>query len=463
MTVPERSHRRIRFHAPWLIFWVGFAVRVAWILIGRTYRFQPLMDHFQYGWEVGRIARSLVTGQGYGNPFNGPSGPTAWLAPLYPLLMALGFKLFGVYSNGAAIFVEVCDSAFSAGTALAVYEIAARCFDAAGIARRGAKAVAPVALWSAWLWALYPAGMQYAVRWLWETSLSTFLLMWTLVIALRLRRVGEDAGERDPGSWRQWLILGVLWGLVGLSNPSLLICLPAVMVWLAWPELRGWRLRGGTVVGWALTCVAFVGVMAPWVVRNERVMHAFVPTRSNLGVELYESTLERNDVFPWGATMPLWAGDPEFQQWVRMGEVPFERMRQKEAKQRIRARPGVFVRRAVDRFFFYWDDTPHFTDHLVGEYFRRAQYGFVSLCGLMGLALMFHPNGQGTPVGDPGLRQRVEGAGLFALCFLLLPIPYYLVTVQARFRHPLEPLIAILGVYLFRSAQKRVGNEARHG
>ncbi len=179
------------------------------------------------------------------------------------------------------------------------------------------------------------------------------------------------------------------------------------------------------------------------------VLHAFVPTRSNMGVELYESTLDRNDAFPWGATMPLWAGDPEFQQWVRMGEVPFERMRQKEAMERIRARPGVFVRRSVDRFFFYWDDTPHFTDRLAGEYFRRAQYGFVSLCGLMGLALM--------------LRRRVEGAGLFALCFLLVPIPYYLVTVQARFRHPLEPLIAILGVYLFRSVETRPGREALHG
>jgi hypothetical protein len=29
------------------------------------------------------------------------------------------------------------------------------------------------------------------------------------------------------------------------------------------------------------------------------------------------------------------------------------------------------------------------------------------------------------------------------------------VTVQARFRHPLEPLIAVLAVYLFRSTQAK--------
>jgi hypothetical protein len=53
------------------------------------------------------------------------------------------------------------------------------------------------------------------------------------------------------------------------------------------------------------------------------------------------------------------------------------------------------------------------------------------------------------------LWRRVEGAGLFALVFALVPLPYYLVTVQARFRHPIEPLIAVLAVYLFRSAEKK--------
>jgi len=53
------------------------------------------------------------------------------------------------------------------------------------------------------------------------------------------------------------------------------------------------------------------------------------------------------------------------------------------------------------------------------------------------------------------LKRRVPGGLLFAFIFLLVPLPYYLVTVQPRFRHPIEPLIAILGVYLFRSAQTR--------
>jgi hypothetical protein len=50
------------------------------------------------------------------------------------------------------------------------------------------------------------------------------------------------------------------------------------------------------------------------------------------------------------------------------------------------------------------------------------------------------------------LHRRTPASPLFALAFLVLPAPYYLVSVQARFRHPLEPLITILAVYLFQSA-----------
>jgi hypothetical protein len=445
-----------RLRAPWVIFWVGFALRVVVILVGHTYRIRADQGNFNFGFEAGRIARSLATGQGYANPFNGMSGPTAWLPPLYPLLMAAAFKVFGVYTRGAALALMVVDSALSAAIAPAVYEIAARCFDARGIARRGATVAAPVAVWSAWMWAVYPAALQYAVHWVWEMSVTACLFSWAIVVALRLRRVGSDIVARPihdddavmngaPGSVARlslWFVLGVLWGLIALTNASLMLCLPATLVWIAWPELRRWRLSGKTVVGAVLTCVAFAAVLAPWVVRNVRVMGAPVLTRDNFGVEFYESTLERNDGFPWGTTVPLWTGDPEYQQYVRMGEIAFAKMRGEQAKARIWARPWRTTKWTLDRFLFFWDGTPHAANgHLANEFLRQLSYCFLSVCGLLGLGLM--------------IRRRVEGAGLFALIFLLLPLPYYLVTVQPRFRHPMEPLIAVLAVFLFRSTEKK--------
>jgi hypothetical protein len=430
---------------PWNIFWVGFALRVLVILVGHTFKIRADQGNFNFGFEAGRIARSLVTGHGYGNPFNGISGPTAWLPPLYPLLMAAAFKVFGVYTWGAALALMVVDSAFSAAIVPAVYEIAARIFDARGIARRSATYGLPVAVWSAWMWAVYPAALQYAVHWIWEMSVTACLFSWAIVVALRLRGVGEEEQEitsrkKEAGLW---FVMGVLWGLIALTNASLLLCLPVTMIWIAWPELRAWRLGRGALVGALLTCVAFAAVLAPWVARNERVMHAPVLTRDNFGVELYESTLERNEGLPWGTSVPLWTGDPEYKQYVRMGELAFVKMRGDEAKERIKARPRRIAKWTLDRFLYFWDGTPHAANgHLANEFLRQLSYSFLSLCGLLGLAWM--------------LKRRIEGAGLFALIFALLPLPYYLVTVQPRFRHPMEPLIAVLAVFLFRSTEQKV-------
>jgi hypothetical protein len=428
------------FRAPRSLFWVGFALRVACIAIGHTYRVRVINDHFNFGFEAGRIARSLVDGHGYANPFNGVSGPTAWLPPIYPLLIALAFKLFGVYTNAAAFFVLTVDSLFSALTAPAVYEIAARCFDAYGFARRASTKLAPVALWSGWLWALYPAALQFAVHWFWETSLSTGIFVWTIVLALRLRGVGEEEHDGE-GQLGRWVAFGALWGLVALSNASLLIALPITGLWVIWPRLKVLQIRQ-VIAGPVLAGVVFAAVMSPWWIRNERAFGTFVATRANLGAELYESTLPSNDGFPWGPTLPMWPGDPTFKLYVQMGEVRYSAMRKQQALDRIRENPKQFLRWAGDRFLFFWINVPHAPENRpMQEVGRRLNYSFLSLAGLMGLGL--------------ALRRRVPGAVLMAWMFLLLPLPYYFVTVQARFRHPLEPLITVLGVYLFRSTEPR--------
>jgi hypothetical protein len=419
-----------RTRSPWQIFWIAFALRVAVIFIARSYRVPADNTHFKFAFEAGRIARALVTGYGYADPFNGHSGPTAWLPPLYPLLIALSFKLFGIYTRGAAIFLLIANSLFSALVVPATYEIAARCFDARGIARRATKSAAPIALWAAWVWAVYPAFLQYAIRWLWEMSLTTCLFTWALLLTLRLRGIG---GTRST-SLATWVALGALWGGIALSNASLLLVFPASLLYIAWPNLKR------TIPGAFTACIVFALVLAPWVIRNERTMHAFILTRDNFGVELYSSSLEANDGLPWGTSLPLSPDAPEFRQYVQMGEVHFSAMRSKQAMARLRARPRLFLHWTLDRIFFFWDGTPHPPDrHPIQEFFRQLSYSFLSYSGLLGLLLM--------------LRRRVPGAVFFALPFLLLPLPYYLVTAQPRFRAPLEPLIAILMVYLFRSAQ----------
>ena len=56
----EKTGAGKAFSAPWMIFWVAFAVRLAYVMLAHTYRVRPYDDHFGFGWEMGRIARALV-------------------------------------------------------------------------------------------------------------------------------------------------------------------------------------------------------------------------------------------------------------------------------------------------------------------------------------------------------------------------------------------------------------------
>ncbi len=48
--------------------------------------------------ETGNIARSLALGKGFSNVFNQGTGATAWLTPVYPLLLAGIFRIFGIFT-----------------------------------------------------------------------------------------------------------------------------------------------------------------------------------------------------------------------------------------------------------------------------------------------------------------------------------------------------------------------------
>ena len=418
--------KNLSFQGPWIIFWIGLLVRVGYVTVAHTYRFSPLEDHFTFGYEMARVARALVTGYGYSDPFSGHTGPTAWVPPVYPLLIAAVFKLFGIYSLKSGWVLLTLNSIFSAATSLCVYEIAARCYNR------------KIAIWSAWIWALYPAAMQYAVRWIWETSLSTFLFAAILVLALRMRRTGEGRGERDGQSLQRWLLFALLWACIALTNSTMLLFLPACGIW----ALPGSAKPAQSVRSAALAGVLFVACLAPWVWRNWNTLHAFVPMRSNFGAELYVGNGPGSDGFRYGVLVGLPEQDAQHRLYVQLGEIAYVHQRGELAKAYIRSHPAHFASLSLKRFYFFWASVPHPSDkHWMLDFIRQVNFCVPSITGLLGLLL--------------SLRRRAPAAGLFAWAFALLPLTYYFVTVEARFRHPLEPLIVIFSVYLFQSAAGR--------
>lgn len=419
------------------IFWVALAVRILYMTLAHTFHVRVAQDHFGFGWEAGRIARALVTGYGYADPFAGHSGPTSWVPPVYPLLLAGIFKIFGIYTAASAWVALAVSCVFSAAIAPAIYEIAARCF---GIQQRGRS----IALWSAWIWAVYPAALQYAVRWLWDMSITACLFSWVLVIALRARGIGEE--PRD-GKIRQttalWAAFGLLWGVIALSNATLLLFLPVCGIWMLLGAGKGRVLI--TLPKAVLAGLLFLACIAPWMARNWSVFHAFIPMRGNFGAELYSSLLEGNNGFSWGPTVPVYDHAPEYLRYKALGEHAYVMQHGALANEYIRTHRPTFYKLAVKRMYFFWFGIPHTDNPIVQEGFRIFSYAFASLAGLMGLALT--------------VRRRIPASGLFLWAFALIPLTYYFVIAEARFRHPLEPLITILGVFLFQSATRRAKND----
>jgi Dolichyl-phosphate-mannose-protein mannosyltransferase len=437
MPLFQPSEKSPLFRAPSSMFWVGFLLRVLYITLAHTYRIRLGQDHLQFGWEMGRIARALVTGFGYADPFTGHTGPTAWTPPLYPLLIAGVFKIFGVYTAKSAWVLLTINSIFSAATSSVIYEIATRCFNGLGSVR--AK---KIALWSGWLWALHPAAMQYAVRWIWDMAMTTFLFSKLIVLALRVRGIGENRPAIETQTTSRWAFFGILSGLIGLLNSTLILFVPVCGLWMLLGAAKNKSTLPRALSKAIIAGALFFACLAPWMWRNWTVFHAFVPSRGNFGAELHASVAEGYNGFTLGSRIPVCEACPEYKEYKQLGELTYVHREGLLAQQYIQSHKLQFAELALKRFYFYWVSVPHPIEFGTwNEAFRVLNYSFLSLAALLGLAL--------------ALKERIPGAVLFAWAFALLPLVYYFVTVQARFRHSLEPIMTILAVFLFQSATPR--------
>ena len=107
--------------SPSFIVAVALLARVWNLTLHHLYDIPAAYGHLFFGFEVGRVASALASGHGFSSPFRLPSGPTAWLGPSYPLLVAGVFKILGIYTPASAFTVMAINSVFSALTCLAIY------------------------------------------------------------------------------------------------------------------------------------------------------------------------------------------------------------------------------------------------------------------------------------------------------------------------------------------------------
>jgi hypothetical protein len=394
-----------------LIVAVGLRVTMTRNYVHRNPRQALAVRPFLF--ESGNIAFSLATGQGFSSPFRVVTGPTAWMTPVYPLLLAGVLRLFGTYTYPSFLGAVALNILFSTLTCVPIFYAGRRI----GGARLGALA--------AWLWAVFPNANLLTFQSLWDASLDAFLaaaILWaTLVLAA------------SPRPERDWCGYGLLWGLAIMTNPVFLALLP---FWLGWAAYRQ-RQKGFPWAGpVAVTGVVVILCCVPWTLRNYKVFHAFVPLRSVMGLQLW---LGNN-----AQTTPLWLGhlhpifdSSEREKYTEMGELAYMEEKRNLALAYMEENPRRVVELTWRRFLTVWSGG---TAYPVRDFLRVRDLWFryvllfnilAAIGALAGIVLLWR-------------RQSSEYTFPLGVAVLVFPWPYYLTLVEPRYRLPIDPVVLLL-------------------
>lgn len=347
--------------------------------------------------EPSHIAAALVSGLGFSSPYAGaPIAPTAQQPPVYPIVLAGIFKLFGIFSVSSAWAAVLVNVLAGAGTAVVLYYVGRLHFSET------------VGILAAWLWVLPWMFRAEAIG----VSLTNAYLA-ALGVAILLLWVPKRLEAN-----RKWFLLGIYCGLLVLLQPSLL---PIILVyggWLACSAARSPR---------ALIAIAGLFlVLAPWTARNYEIFGRFIPLRDNLGLELWlgnrpgmRGTLDFSGDFP----------DHDPTNYARLGELRFMDEKFDVASEFILSHPASFAGRVLRRIVEFW----------------YVPYPFswiaVSICGWLGALWALRKNGH---------------QWVWITMLAVYPLIYYVTHNFATYRHPIEPLVILMSAYLIGEIMARL-------
>ncbi|MGH9730713.1 MAG: hypothetical protein ACRD4A_03360 [Candidatus Acidiferrales bacterium] len=418
--------RRIRAYATSLtiilIFATGIRLVFAWDYTEQNSR--QALSVIPFTFESGNIAASLARGQGFSSPLRVPTGPTAWMTPVYPLLLAAVFRYLGIYAFRSFVAAVLLNIIFAALTCVPIYYAGERM----GGAGLGAGA--------AWLWAIFPNAILIPFESMWDACLSALLaatILWATLALAESRRA------------RDWCAYGLLWGFTLMTNPTLASLLPFLLAWLAYrayhaykyKELRLWLLNPLLALGVAILCCV------PWTVRNYDDFHTIVPLQSTLGLQLSVGNNAHSTDAQTHLVHPLNNAD-ERAKYVAMGEIAYMRQKQHEAIAYMESHPRRIANLWAHRFIAFWTGgSPHPLEDF--EQIHSAWFRYVlifDICvgvgAIVGIVLL--------------LWRRSMFAFPLAVFPLVFPCVYYMSVALPRYRLLVDPVVLLLTAIALASA-----------
>ena len=395
-----------------LIFLIALGIRLLYLkLYNVGYFISP--DGLLYS----NIAENLLKGKGFVNTANFMQGDDSVLragplireyvvGPIYPLLLAFVYGLFGFKSYGIVVVLHVV---LGAASAVFAYKT--------GVLLFGKR----------YAWIPFGLTLGYPLFAFWGMYVlteTTYVFAITLFLYISARYTSEVKRPKIT----TLLILGFVIGISNLIRPLLLLYFPVLGFWILW--MHGWRLKTA-LRDFCLIVVMTILVMSPWWIRNEIKYHQSIPV-SNYGS--YEFYLGNN---PLTITNQYFvfnqpSYDPEVK--ARIEKLPIleqEKEYKKLAGAYIIQHPVLFLQRtlAKEKNLFWQPVLPEKQDYkMLGDALDK----WYLILGLIGMFIsLFY---------------------LKKFSFLLLFTGYYsfvvsMITVVsgARYRLPVMPAMILFG------------------
>jgi len=363
-----------------------------------------------YGFRDGEIAASLAAGNGFAWPADSSycpgtthPTPTAWQAPVYPLILGATFRAFGIYSPAAFVAAIILQSLTGAVGCVLLFSIGRRIWGGA------------TGLLAGLLFAISPSAIYFAIQ---KVSSITLVVVLLLALVLLLLRLAVTP------SLTKGVVCGFVMGVVLLTEPTIGAFCPFAALWFLLTAPTRWRTRL-TII--ALMAVTACLIILPWQIRNYMLFHRVFLIKSNLTRELFLSNYAEG------------AEDWEREKRLVVAAHDGERSALYRSRflESIAQRPARFAQKTLRRMTKFWISSPgegdrkhppNAMDLVVG-----VAYFAILATGLAGLILT---------------RLRGKEVRLLVLALFSLPLPYYITWfTRFRYRFPVEPVLMLFAAY----------------
>lgn len=353
------------------------------------------------------IAISLYSTGEFANPYVIPTGPTAHLPPVYPLIESWIYRIFGLTSQAGYV-----SALFIIATTSALYGMLPWFSEQLGTGRVAGMIgglIGAIGGLEKTLQDKLPGHGEYL----------TGLVLGLVMVAFLRRWRGRDNG------WISSLMLGLAIGAAFHLQPALLPVILGFMLFELWwiRRSRKWVLEGVLALGILIACL-------PWGWRNYQAFHAVFFIRDNLGLELRMgnndtalATFEEMDAISTHYQHPR-ASYSEARKLLELGEFEYMIQAKDEALAWIKTHLSRFLWLTSQRIINLWVGPPYWMRYI-------PDVLKLTVFAIIGAWLSFP-------------RIEIQQRAAFLIPLATYPLVYYIVAYMPRYRIPIDWILYIL-------------------